>query len=402
MSSAASLQDAFAKAIELNDSRRVQYFIASNTVDINQLLGSAPALVLAAERGREEIVDLLLQAGALIDTPRSDGTTACHAATERGHTAVLASLLAHRANLHSRDSRGRSPVDVACRTGQDVALVMLMDAGAPLDNVDRMRLCRAASRSLLIVNALLRRGVIRELRDSDKCTPLHHAALHSTDSVSETMRALVDVCGVDINARDSLGRTCSMVCASAGKGNRLKWAINAGADIECVDNSGLTALHHACASATVECIFLLIAAGADVDRVSATGDTALHALAHATGRQQVLLSCMHALLSAGAYIDAVNRRGVSARQALADCGMRVPVDRVDPAVIDAARRRVVKTCIGLVKQRALQVCIGLQSRDLDALQMCEILVHACGSATHSIPFHVWWAIATTVKHLHRH
>jgi hypothetical protein len=36
---------------------------------------------------------------------------------------------------------------------------------------------------------------------------------------------------------------------------------------------------------------------------------------------------------------------------------------------------------------------NLQSLKLDALQMCEILQRA-----RLIPFHIWWATATTVKH----
>jgi hypothetical protein len=79
------------------------------------------------------------------------------------------------------------------------------------------------------------------------------------------------------------------------------------------------------------------------------------------------------------------RRGVTAENA---------------AEIEAVRRRIAKMRLELIRDRALQVCIGLQSLRIDALQMCEILQQACfgGRLAQLIPFHIWWKIATTVKH----
>lgn len=58
-----------------------------------------------------------------------------------------------------------------------------------------------------------------------------------------------------------------------------------------------------------------------------------------------------------------------------------------------ARRAIART-----QRRALQVCLGLHARGLDALQLCEILMYACGRMAPLISFHQWCAIATTVKH----
>ncbi|MCA0328160.1 MAG: hypothetical protein LCH89_21565, partial [Proteobacteria bacterium] len=52
----------------------------------------------------------------------------------------------------------------------------------------------------------------------------------------------------------------------------------------------------------------------------------------------------------------------------------------------------------VVRRRAFDVCVGLQSLRINALQMCEILVHACGPVAPLVAFHHWWKIATTVKH----
>lgn len=402
-----SAQHDFVDAIERNDSSRVEYFISSNAVDINELLQHqrwveaarqvyAPALVLATELGHVAIVDLLLQAGALIDKCDSIGMTACHTAAMKGHCDVLAQLLVRRANLDCRDSRNRLPIDVACHHLKFDAAACLIDAGASLENVDRSLLCDAAGRSISVINALLRRGVVvGELRFDDGGTALHSAALSDAFD-SALLSALVNVCGIDIDVRDSDGATSSIGASSFGRDKQLAWFIDAGADTDCVDNGGRNALYHACRDAAAECVLLLIAAGTDVHRISADGDTALHAIARFSFSRSVedARTCVHALLSAGTNIEAIDRRGVSARQALADRGVVVAVD---PAQVDAARRRIAKIRIDFVRRRALQICVGLHCLDLDALQTCEILLHACGPVAPLIPFHRWWAIATTVK-----
>jgi hypothetical protein len=71
---------------------------------------------------------------------------------------------------------------------------------------------------------------------------------------------------------------------------------------------------------------------------------------------------------------------------------------IDPDQVEAARREIAKARLDFVRERALQVCIGLQSLELSALQMCEIMLFACGPIAPMIPFHLWWKIATTVKH----
>ena len=105
------------------------------------------------------------------------------------------------------------------------------------------------------------------------------------------------------------------------------------------------------------------------------------------------MTIIHVLLSSGADLDATNQIGGTARQFLFDRSVRV-----DLAAVAAARRDIVKLRLDFVRHRALIVCIGLQSMELDALQMCEIMLHSCGRVAPLVAFHHWWAIATTVKH----
>jgi hypothetical protein len=70
--------------------------------------------------------------------------------------------------------------------------------------------------------------------------------------------------------------------------------------------------------------------------------------------------------------------------------------------IDAARLRIAKTRLDLVRERAFQICVGLQPLNINALQLCEIMMHSFGAIGSVILFHQWWAIAVKVKHFRDH
>jgi len=93
-----SALEEFAKAIECGDSSIVESLISNGLVDVNEHLPlyHRPALILAAERGQKDIVDILLRANARIDDVDEQGWTACYAAADGGHPDVLALLLASR------------------------------------------------------------------------------------------------------------------------------------------------------------------------------------------------------------------------------------------------------------------------------------------------------------------
>jgi hypothetical protein len=198
------------------------------------------------------------------------------------------------------------------------------------------------------------------------------------------LKILVNVCGIDLETRDHHGSTC-ILSTAADHHDALRWLVEAGADVNVANNDGQTPLH--CVRSQ-NCAVLLLAAGASVRARDKYGWTALHRVA-----RDVDSNAVHSLLAAGADLDAANDYGETARQVLAGRGLVVDPDRVE-----AARRYVAKARLDLVRYRALRVCIVLQSLELGALQVCEILLFACGRVAQLIPFHIWWKIATTVKH----
>jgi ankyrin repeat protein len=390
-------RERFADAIEINHKSLVNTMLSNREVDANARLRrtrNPPALVFAAAQGRDEIAEMLLNAGARIDDVDNDGQSACHAASD-GHHAVMRVLLAHRPNLALRDMRGSTALHLATLTTwrHECALLLIL-AGASLDGIDRGRLCWLAAHSTFAVQALMDRGVVvRNLHDDSGRTPLHHAVQRHPNDLG-LLSMLVDVCGVDFELRstDNERISCTGIAIYNGHVAALRFFLQAGADASFSDNDPL--LHHSIMSTDrqIVCTMLLLAAGADVTARDWTGGTAC-LLAAQQQQHAPMMKFVHAMVAAGADLDAADENGNTPRLCLAECGQTVDAEQVE-----TARREIAKLRLDFVRHRAMHVCIGLQSLGLDALQLCEILVHACGPLARFIAFHQWWKIATTVKH----
>jgi hypothetical protein len=262
---------------------------------------------------------------------------------------------------------------------------MLINAGASFDGVPDWSVVFLASLSTVIIRALVNRGVdLNQLHHPLNMTPLHFVAMSAERlsvpiaDVQAIVTMLVNDCGVDLEARNDVGETCTHIGCKFDN-SAVRCFIEAGADVNCIDNDGQTPLHRA---SGYHCVVLLVAAGANVSARDERGQTAFQALWGGTNSQSML----PAFVAAGADQGGVDRR----------------VTDVDDDQVESARREIAKVRLDFVRRRATDVCIGLAPLRLDALQMCEILQHSCGPLAHLIAFHQWWTIATTVKHFLRH
>jgi ankyrin repeat protein len=358
--------------IKLGDNEEFASIIVAG--DVSHPIDFDNALLLAAKQGDARIVQTLLDAGANVNARNSNAETALHLAAERGHCDVVRLLVARGADLALVDNGNQTALGVSSRKFREDVTIALIEGGAPLREREHVTLI--ASTSVACFHALHKRHVnFSELHDLDGGSPCVVAADRSNDPA--LLELLVRVGGLDVNEPDVDGFTCLHMCASSEHYRVLRWLINAGADVDAVTALGQTPLLIACICRLTECALMLIAAGADVN-VDSSGRTACH---HAIRGNAVGIT--HALVAAGANVEGYSGSSVWAP---------------DDAQIECSRRRIAKVQLDFVRERALQVCLGLQSRGLDALQMCEVLLHACGPVAPLIPFHRWWTIATTVKH----
>jgi hypothetical protein len=147
-----------------------------------------------------------------------------------------------------------------------------------------------------------------------------------------------------------------------------------GVEIDGQDNRGWTALINvSCSDAQSSIVELLLALGADVNfnLFANDGRTACHYAADVpTWAKSVLLLC--ALVAAGGDLGQPNKEDETSRMIATRDNVALPT----ADEIAAARRRIAKARLDLVRERAFQICVGLQSFRLDALQLCEILMHS--------------------------
>lgn len=105
--------------------------LSENDADIHAKNGQKRmALHLAAEKGYEAVLQLLIKNG--VDVHEQDGQewTAPHLAAEKGHEAALQLLIKNGASIHAKDSQERTALHLAAEKGHEAVLRLLIKNGA--------------------------------------------------------------------------------------------------------------------------------------------------------------------------------------------------------------------------------------------------------------------------------
>jgi ankyrin repeat protein len=376
-------------AIKSNNRCLVASLIADGSADVNarmQKPKNGTLLWLAAKLGRVEIAALLLDAGARIDDVNDSLDTACHVAVIKGRILVVRLLVARNANVSLRNQSNQTPLTIAINKTIEPLVTLLIDAAMASNTPpDDATLCVAATVSIDVIRSLLfkYRIDLSAIRDNRGRTALHRAIWRMADA--NVVGALIEVAGIDVDAREENNITAVHAACLLRDVGALTRLVAAGANLELADNNGDTPLHYSRDEPTEQSAVFLLAVGANVNAKNNSGRTACHqacALAHAS---------LPALLALGADLDEPDNDGVTPRQLLKTSP---PTDEE----IALARRRVLNVQLSFVRKRSFEVCVALQSLGLDALCLCEILQHSCGPVAPFVPFHIWWQIATSIKH----
>ncbi len=200
------------EAVKSDDVETVARFIDEGAdLDLSDFWG--PPLCIAVRRGSTDVVKLLLDRGAGIETPTSAGSGGLHplhvvASNRRGaHLAKL--LIARGAELEARDGAGRTPLIAAVDADNEAVADVLLRAGADPDTSDSLQgrspmIWAAAWGRLAVARLLLEAGVdVNRRAGPDGDMPLHIAVGHDRIQIVPLLVRY----GADVNAVNNRNQT---------------------------------------------------------------------------------------------------------------------------------------------------------------------------------------------------
>ena len=148
------------------------------TIDDEVIEGCAP-LWAAAASGRLDVVKLLIERNADVDSRTLTGSTPLRVAAHEGHLDIVRCLVESGADVNARNDYESTPLMAACYYGHVSVVTYLIDKGAFMDlqyqDSGNTALHDAVKRGYLeMVSQLLSRGA-SQLPNNQGLTPLLHA-----------------------------------------------------------------------------------------------------------------------------------------------------------------------------------------------------------------------------------
>jgi ankyrin repeat protein len=124
-------------SIGLGDIDRLRTLLEANPALANQKEPGGPVLHYATRLGRQDIVSLLLDRGADVNTTDDHGSTALHVAAFWGREEIAKILIRHEADVHACTRAGMTPLHESARLGTPAVAKLLLAAGAKVHTKDR-------------------------------------------------------------------------------------------------------------------------------------------------------------------------------------------------------------------------------------------------------------------------
>lgn len=177
------------------------------------------ALLFAAATANKEGADILFAKGVNVNAVRGDGNTPLMMAANSGRPDFIAELIKHQADVNAKNVNDSTALMFAARQGNLAAGSILVDAGATVDSADvdgqTPLMAAAATGHADFVKMLLDHGANVNAHDANKRTALLLAASYGDyPDVAKTLIAA----GADVNAKDGKGRTAAALAAARGYG----------------------------------------------------------------------------------------------------------------------------------------------------------------------------------------
>lgn len=233
------------------------------SLDDHNLNGETP-LTCAARAGHIKICELLLDEGAFINqTTQYVNQTPLHVATEHGNTDVVEYLINQGADAQIADNVNISPLYTAIKGGNSYLVHLLIDAGCDvnLGSQDHAPIFLAARLGLLAITQMLcEAGCNKDVANKYGVTPLAEAVQKDhIDIVEYLIQHGCDVNKTDINNVSALHIACQK-----GNYDAVRLLLNGHANPILKNSSGQTAFQLAIEHNRYHVVEYLMNLGADI------------------------------------------------------------------------------------------------------------------------------------------
>jgi len=258
-------------------------------------------LIEAARQGNIAAVRSLLTQRLDVNAPQADGTTALAWAAERDDLEMADLLIRAGAKVNTANDYGASPLWIACSNASTAMVEKLLKAGAdpsaPLASGETALMTAADLGSTDIAKLLADRGAQLDAKENQAGqTALMWAAAEKHPKITEILIGH----GADVHARAKSGFTALMFAAQQGDVESAEMLIAAGSNVNEATPEGTTALLKAAATGQEPVLLLLLNKGANPNAADINGYTALHFSAARRNR----LESVKALVARGAKPNA--------------------------------------------------------------------------------------------------
>jgi len=320
---------------DLNGNSALHYAVSSRNIRLLKLILPAAAnpdpinsegktpLLLAAENGTVDMIEALLQAGADYNSKDRRGNTILHILSLKpgyGREALVKKLASMVRDVNLRNFDDYTPLHLAARAGNLVAVRALLDAGARIDarlpdGSTVLFFCKPVSSSSLIglgadigaTNNAGHTAVVhaRLQGDKERLTFLKRTGRFGTaprkfhlrgretnifkavkDGALDDVREIIAKDTKQLEFREkNLSETPLHTAVTTGNPEMVKLLVELGANVNCTNEFMRTPMHYAAAGGHLDVVKILHAAGANLQAVDFRGSTPLHDAAAARHRK---------------------------------------------------------------------------------------------------------------------
>jgi ankyrin repeat protein len=264
-------------------------------------------LNLAVDQADCEIIATLIAHGADINTCSSDGYSPLTRATDSNSIDIIDVLIKHGADINAYDANGNTALYIATRNSKPKLISLLINLNANINRASKdgftpLNLAVYKNNSTMI-ESLIQNGANINLPNNDGYSPLTRAAANGFTNAVETLVKH----GADINAYDANGNTALYIATRNSKEKLIPLLINLNANINLASKNGFTPLNLAVEKNNSTMIETLIKNGADINL---SNDDGFSPLTRAADNNAI--DIVDVLIKNGADINAYDNNGNAA------------------------------------------------------------------------------------------